>query len=466
MTVRDAEQQTSRTGGRPSPTAVLAVLIAVDVAFAFQQIAVIPAIPTVEHDLGAGQEWGTWLLSAYLMVTTAATPALARLADLHDRRTVLVWTLGVFLLGSIGAAVAPNIGVLVLSRAVQGFGGAVFPLSLSLARRHLPAERVTRGVSLLTAAFGAGSVLGFACGGVLAEYLSWRVIFAVGAVAIAAGAVLVLLRVPPGEERAGGRFDVPGTLLLGTAAIALLLALTLGVRSGWASWPVLLLFAGSAVAGVAWVRWELHHEDPIVDLRLFRNRAVVLVNVASLGYGWALFASYLLLPRLVQAVPRTAGYGLAAGAALTGFLLLPAAGLQTVAAPLAGRLARRWTSGPVLTAGLALLTGGVVVLLFTTDQLVLVLLGAALLGAGAGTAIQASSAVATTAVDSAVATVSAALNSTIRRFAGGVGAQVSTVLLAAAGGGHTPAHAGLVLAFAVSAGLALLGGVAAALVPR
>lgn len=445
---------------------LLVALVVTDLAFAFQQTAVIPAIPTIRDALHARQEWAAWLLSIYLIAATVATPALARLADLRDARRVLLVALGVFLAGSVLGAVAPNIWVLLGARLLQGVGGAVFPLSLSLAREQLPPDRGGRAAAVLTGAFGAGSVMGFAVGGVFAQYADWRLIFASGAVAVLVGGLLVRRNVTTSESRAHGRYDGVGTALLATGAVGLLVALTIGRQVGWVSWPVIALAVLTAVAVASLVRWELRREDPLVDLGLFRNRPVLLANGAAVGLGWALFSAYLLIPRLVEADPGRTGYGLGAGAALTGFVLLPAALLQTVASSVAGRIAGRVGQGRVLVGGMGVVVAGGIVLALSRADVALLLVGVALLGAGAGTAIEACSSIATSAVPGDVAAVSAALNSTVRRLGGGIGSQVGVLVLSASAlsVGRTPdapPYVGFVIGFTLVAAWALLGGIAA-----
>ncbi len=161
-------------------------LLATDAAFAFQQTAIVPAVHDVQKSLGASPEWAAWLVTVYLIVATIATPAMGRLADLHGRRRMLLAGLGVFMIGSLGAAFAPDLGVLLACRAVQGVGGSVYPLTLALARGLLPRERVGRAIALSAGAFGLGTMAGFARGGLLAQYASWRWIFIAGAVLVAA----------------------------------------------------------------------------------------------------------------------------------------------------------------------------------------------------------------------------------------------------------------------------------------
>lgn len=444
---------------------MIAGLLAADVAFAFQQTAIVPAVHDVQNSLGASPEWAAWLVTVYLIVATIATPAMGRLADLHGRRRLLLAGLGVFMIGSLGAAFAPSLGVLLVCRAVQGVGGAVYPLTLALARRLLPLDRAGLAIALSAGAFGLGTMAGFAGGGALAGYLSWRWIFIAGALLVAVGFGAVLALVPRTTERAGGGYDWRGTAALSVTAVGLLVALTLVVPLGWAS-PVtagLLLLAG--LAAVAWVHTESTVRDPLIDIHALREPSVLRANVATVGLGWGLFSSYLLVPQLALAQPGSAHYGLGASTAAVGLIMLPLAAGQTAAGPLAGLASRRLPPRAVFAAGLVLVGAALSWLSVTRSSLPQLVIALLILGGGAGAALQSSSAVATQGVSSDVAAASSALNSTIRRFAGGVGGQVATILLASLtlGGSAQPRFAAFTVSFLTAAGLCLAG--AASLLP-
>jgi MFS family permease len=441
---------------------VLAALVVADTGYAFLQTAIIPAIPTVRHALGMSEAFSAWLLSAYLMLATVATPALGRLADLYGRRNLLLVSLLTFFVGAAGAALAPGTPALLIFRATQGAGGAVFPLTFALVREHLPDARVPGAIGTLTGSFGVGTALGFGVGGLIAELVSWRLIFGVGAVAVLGGTVLVWGVVPRRRPGGRGRFDLAGALLVGLAAVALLLALTVGPLFGWGTPETIGLFVVSVAAFAGWVPHELSAQDPLIDLRVFRARSVVIANIATVGLGWALFGTYLLLPELVRAVPGQAGYGFSANATASGLYLLPVAIGQIIAGPLAGRLERHVSTSRIFGTGMVLLTAAVAVLASTQTGLVRLVVAMFVLGLGAGLGIQTSSALVTRDVDAGQTGISSTLNSTIRRFAGGVGSQVSVAILAAlplAGSGHSP-HAAFTAAFVVVAVLAALGAIA------
>jgi MFS family permease len=442
-----------------TPRAVIAGLLAADVAFAFQQTAVVPAIHSVEQSLGASREWSAWLITVYLIVATIATPAMGRLADLHGRRRMLLIGLGVFMAGSVGAALAPSTAVLLACRAVQGVGGSVYPLTLALARGLFRPERAGRVIAWSAGAFGLGTAAGFAGGGLLAQYASWRWIFVAGALLVAAGFGLVLALVPRTAESASGGYDWRGTTALAAAAIGLLVALTLVVPLGWASPVTAGLLVLAALAAVAWVRLEQKVPDPLIDVNALRTPAVLRANLATVGLGWALFGSYLLVPEFALAQPGTAHYGLGASTAAVGLIMLPLALGQTVAGPLAGAVSRRVSPRVVFAAGLGLTAAALAWLSVIRGGLPQTAGALLVLGAGAGTGLQSGSNVATQGVSADVAAASSSLNSTVRRFAGGVGGQVSTILLASYLVVTTgqPRFAAFTLAYLIAAVLCLAG---------
>lgn len=446
---------------------LIALIIAV-VAFGFQQTAITPALPAVQQDLDASRQWTAWLFSGYLIVASVAPVFLGKLADRVGKRPVFLVSLGVFCLGSIGAALAPNIQLVVLSRVVQGVGGAVFPLSFSIARDELPPARLPMAIGLLTTGFGGGSVVGYVVGGAITQLLSWRWIFWVGTVALAAAVVLIRATVPRTEPAVRGRLDLPGGVLFSVALAALILAITEGPGQGWSSPVVLGLFGATVVAALGWFVRELHTEEPLLDLRVLRARPVLLTNVATMLSGYGLFVVNIQLPFLLEGSgsrdPIT-GFGLAAGPLLTGLVLLPRALGQVVISPLADRMSRRVGDHWVFAGGLALMAVGSAGLALERGSLWIILPELAILGAGFGLSISIAGTIVTSSVDRADTGIATGINSVLRRVGGGVGAQVAAAFMASftlADG--TPSESAFTSSFALGAGVVTLGALCAALV--
>lgn len=450
--------RTKHEDGPRGYRAVFVALLVADIAFAFQQTAVIPAIPTIERDFGSTPEWSAWLLSGYLIVSSAATPFVGRLGDHRGRRRMLLWALGVFLVGSVGAALSPDIAVLVFFRGLQGIGGAVFPLTFALVRDVLPADRLVTAIGALTGGFGIGTALGLGLGGLIAGFASWRLIFAVGGVAIFAGMALVALFVPPSSRRGReGRLDVAGGVLFGGSLAALLLALTEGVSLGWTSGVVVGLFVLACALLAGWVVRELRTENPLIDLHVFGAPAVLRTNLATMTLGYALFGSYFLIPQLVESAHGAAGAGL---------FLVPGALGQLAAGPLSGAIGRRLRSKWTFAGGMLLAAAGTALLAVWHEEPWQIGPEMFLLGFGMGFGVSSGGNLVTRAVSVRDTGISNALNSVLRRVGGGIGGQVGAVLLATFTTSGGPAQVAFAVAFAVSAVLCLLGAGLAALIPE
>jgi MFS family permease len=466
--VRDGVEEPGDSPPRTSHKVTLAALLLADMVYGFQQISIIPALPTVQHDLGASREWTVWLFSGYLIVASVAPVFLGKLGDRIGQRRVYLGALLAFMLGSVATALSPNIQLVVVFRMVQGVGGVVFPLSFAIATEILPRDKVHTAIGLLAGGFGMGSVLGLPIGGAIAQYLSWRWIFGVGAIALGLGALLVHLTVPRIGPRAHRRLDTPGGILFGGAMALLVVGITEGPQRGWLSVYALAAFGLALVAAVAWWYRETHTAEPLMDLTVFRSRGVLLTNATSALGGYAVFGVNLTLPFLLEnggtSDPLSAP-GLVVGPLLVGLVLLPRAIGQTVGSPLTGPLARRLGHGRVFASGMVLVSVGAFCLAFFRENLWAVVGELVVLGVGFGTTVSLSGGIVALAAPAGETGVASAITSVLRRAGGAVGAQVSIALLAVITlRNGTPAPAAFTTAFAAAAAVALAGATCAALV--
>ena len=321
-------------------------------AFSFQQVSILPTLNALQHDFHATTEWSTWVVSGFLVFAAVIAPLLGKLGDQFGRKPVLQVAMAIFAAGSLGAALAPDMWTLIAFRSLCGVAASFIPLGVSLISEQLRPHRVAGGVALISISAGISNVFGVLLGPVLA-IVSWRLMFAVAA----AGALVALglspraLSEPRVRQRAP--LDTTGAALLMLALGALMLALTQARAWGWTSTGILALLALAVVSGAAFTAVELRVELPIVALRLFVRRTVVLTNVATLLGGYATFASLTLVSRLVASprgldpsVARLVHYGFGASSVVVGFYLaLPmAAGAVggLLVAPIARRIGWKW----------------------------------------------------------------------------------------------------------------------------
>src|SRR4051794_2297585 len=232
-------------------------------AYALQQTMVIPALVALRDDLGTTTTWVTWVLTVFLLVASVATPILGKLGDQYGKERLLTITLTIFLAGCIGAALAWNIWSLIAFRAVQGVGGAVFPLAFAIIRDEFPREKVGVAIGLISAVFGVGGGLGIVLSGLIVDNASWRWLFIVGSIGIAASLVMVVKFVPESPIKTETSVDYIGAGLLSGGLIALLLALSEGPEWGWLSDKVGALYVLAAVLFVLWVYAELRVKEPL-----------------------------------------------------------------------------------------------------------------------------------------------------------------------------------------------------------
>ncbi|MFJ3867589.1 MFS transporter [Streptomyces nigra] len=319
---------------------ILAVLAGAAGVFAMLQSLISPVLPTIQADLGTSRSTVTWVLTAWLMSASVATPLLGRLGDSLGKRRTLLVALGAVSAGSLLAALAPNIGVLVAARVVQGLGGAVFPLAFGIVRDEFPGERVAPAIGSLSAVLAGGGGLGLVLSGPIETHLGWRWLFWIPMVAVALTAVLVRLLVPESPVRHHGRIDWRAALLLSGWLVALLTPVSRAGVWGWGSPSVLGLFALAAILFCCWIAVESRSADPLVDLRMMRLPAVWTTNAVAVLFGASMFAVTAFVPQFLQ-TPATSGYGFGLSVSEAGLLSLPMLAAMSVGGILSGALSTR-----------------------------------------------------------------------------------------------------------------------------
>ena len=188
------------------------------VAYALLQSLVAPALLTIQHDLDTTTAGAAWILTAYLLSASVVTPIAGRLGDMYGKKRTMVVVLVVLALGTLLAALATTIGVMIVARVIQGAGGAVFPLSFAIIRDEFPPRRVPHGIALISAILGIGGGLGIVLAGPIVQHLDyhWLFWFPLGAVIVATVGIVVF--VPESPVKTRGRIDPLGAVLLARLA--------------------------------------------------------------------------------------------------------------------------------------------------------------------------------------------------------------------------------------------------------
>jgi EmrB/QacA subfamily drug resistance transporter len=444
----------------------LAVLALAALAYALLQTMVAPALPEIQHELGASPATVTWVLTVYLLSASITTPILGRLGDIFGKEHMLVAVLLLFALGSLIAALSDSLGLLVAGRAVQGAGGAVFPLAFGIIRDEFPRERVATGIGLISATFGIGGGAGLVLSGLIVDHLSYRWIFWFGLVVVLIATVATHFFVPESPVKSPARIDFRGAALLSVGLSALLLALSEGDRWGWISARTLGLFAAAVVVLVVWVGFEQRVREPLVDIALLRVRGVWTTNLTAFLIGFGMFGSFILVPQFVQ-TPESAGYGFGADVTGAGLFMLPSTVVMLVAGPLAGMLGTRLGSKVPLLIGLSAATLSFGFLSLQHSEPWHILLATFLLGFGIGMSFASMANLIVEAVPQAQTGEATGMNTIMRTVGGAFGAQIAAAIITnhIATGDRFPDESGYTAAFVMGTIVVVVALRAATLIP-
>lgn len=454
---------TTRPAGYPPQ--ILAVLLVACTSFALAQTVVIPALPAIAEAVGTSRATATWLLTAFLLSASVATPIVGKLGDIYGKGRVLAVVLLAFSVGGVLNAFADSIGVLIAGRVLQGVAGGVFPLAFGIVRDTFPREKVPGALGLVSAVFGIGGGIGLPMSGVIVEHLDVSWIFWVNVLALPA-AIAAYRIVPPQPPAPRARIDWLGAVLLSGALTSLLLGVSQASSWGWGSAATLGLLLGGLVVGAAWVVVESRLREPLIRMDVLRKPVVAATNLAGLLVGLSMFASFLTIPQFAQ-TPERYGYGFGASVTAAGLLLMPISLTQVLAGAYVGRFEARFGSRIVLAVGTLLSAASFAGMALAHDHPWQFVAAGALCGPGLTLSMASMANLVVTSVRRSEVGIATGLNTVTRTVGGAFGAAAAATILAThtVAAGTVPREAAYTATFALSAGAALLAFVAAMLVP-
>lgn len=305
------------------------------------------AIPDIMGALGMNQDQAQLLSTGFIAAMTGTMLLNAWMVDAVGQRATYMLAVSVFIAASFMGGLAPNPGILILARVLQGAAAGILqPLSMQVIFLVFPASR--RGMAM--GIYGIGVVLapalGPAVGGIMIDSLSWHYVFFLAVPFSALGLLLAPLYIPPRAESAPAkRFDWIGFALMSVFLFTLLNGLSNGQRHGWYSHLILQDLAISVVTAVGFVFWELHTPAPMLNLKVFLNPAFAGASIVGFIFGAGIFGSTYLVPLFAQIIQ---GYS----ATDAGLLLMPAGLAMAVAFPIAGRIADKAPAYLIVMSGL------------------------------------------------------------------------------------------------------------------
>lgn len=254
-------------------------------------------LPKIQTAFGTDVETVKWVVNINLVALSVLMPATGWLVRTLGLRNIFMISLSLFTFGAFLCASAWSINSLLVYRVVEGAGGGLlWPLSVALITMVFPPEERGRGMAFYGIGTSTGGTIGPLLGGYLVDSFSWRLNFYLDASMGLIGLLLSMLLLRPDRERVRGKFDFWGFSALSIAIVSLLVALSEGRREGWGSDYILGLFAIFAISFCVWMITALKRENPLIDLRIFRNRHFVAGTVVYFLVGVCLFGTNFLMP--------------------------------------------------------------------------------------------------------------------------------------------------------------------------
>lgn len=315
------------------------------------------ALPAIERDLDATFTDLQWVVDAYALSLAALVLTAGSLADRIGRRRMFAAGLGIFSVASLAAALAPDPTFLNVTRAVQGVGGAImFAVSLALvAQEFAPGRDRGTAMGIYGATIGVAVAIGPLVGGALTDALGWESIFLLNVPIGAAAIAITYMKVRESRDPDATRIDWGGLVTFSAALFLLVLALVRGNVEGWGSAPIVAMLAGAVALLVAFVAIERRVDQPMLPLGLFRRPAFTGVQVAAFAVSGSMFALFLYTTFYLQGI-------LGHSALEAGIRYLPLTVASFLFAPVAGALLTKLPARAMLSAGLALVGVGLLLM--------------------------------------------------------------------------------------------------------
>ena len=457
----------ARTSTRPHYNVTFAVLLLGVAAYSLLQSMVVPVLPTLITDLHTTQDTATWLMTAYLLSASVATPILGRIADMVGKERMLIVTLLALTVGSALAGLSHSIGLMIVARVIQGLGGGVLPISFGIIRDEFPAARVRGAVGITAALTAVGGGFGLILAGPIVDNMDYHWLFWFPMIMTAIATVATWLFVPESPVRTPGRISWGAAALLSAWLITLLLGVSEGPIWGWGSARIIGLFAAAVVCAALWILVELRSDAPLIDMRMMRIPAVWTANLVALLFGVVMYTTMTFLPQLVQTPEKLAGYGFSASITQSGLYMLPMTIGMFILGVATGPLAARFGSKRVLVAGGLVTVLPFLLLALQHDEAWELYTASAVMGVGMGLAFSSMSSIVVEAVSPEQTGVASGMNANIRTIGGAIGSGIAASILAS---GVTAAHpfppdSGYTNTFWMLTGAAVLAAAASLIIP-
>ncbi len=406
--------------GHPARKRILLVLCLSLLVVVIDNTVLNTALPTLARLLHTGTSGLQWITDAYTLCFAALLIPAGAIGDRFGRRSALIGGLVVFAIASVAAAESGGTGALIAARVVMGLGGAfVMPATLSILNAVFPPAERPQAIAAWSAVAGVGIVIGPSLGGLLLAHFWWGSVFLVNVPLVALALAGVVAIVPETAEPSSRRLDIFGTVLVAAALVGIVDSVIEAPGRGWTAPSTLGELAAGLVVLAGFVVWELRIDNPLIDLRIFANRAFTASAASVMVVFFALMGGLFVLTQYLQLV---LGYTpLGAGVRALPFAL--AMGITSGVSPI---LARRAGTRLVVATGIAVMGLGLLDLASSGISTAYppIALAVAIMGAGMGLVMAPASTTIMAALPASQAGAGSAVNDTIREVGGALGVAV------------------------------------------
>jgi len=297
---------------------VMALLLAFVV---YIDVMLIPSLPAISAEYGVSRAQASLIISLYTVFGVAVIPIVGKLGDIYGKKRILVSVLAIYVPVATVTSFLPNFAEILVSRTVQGVGLGILPLSISLAREQFPRNQVPKAQGIIAATQIAGGGAGLLAGALIASVYGWQGNYhvAIPFLAVLSVTIFLLLEESP-NRKPGARLDYLGAAWLGTSLAAVVLGLSEGATWGWTSSSTLGLIFGGAALVIPLAFYESRLNEPILDLRLLREKNVMLADIFVITYGVSWYLIFQAVTYILELSPPS-GFGFSI--IVTGLYLLP-----------------------------------------------------------------------------------------------------------------------------------------------
>lgn len=296
----------------------LVILSCLGLVVVFDETMILPAIPDFIHNFNISYSTSSWLLSAYVIAAAVMTPIGGRLSDIYGKKKMLLIVMAVYIVGVLAGRFATNIEFMIVARALQGVGMAMFPIAFGIIREVLPEKKLAIGQTIFGSSFPSGAVIGLVGGAAIIQNFGWQATFlAILPVAIALWLIIVKfihVATPAAmvNENAGvsdrRTIDLKGTMALAATIISFLAGLTFLEGDAGTNYQAAGLFIASAVSLAAFIMIEKRVKLPLLDLKLMTSRSFLPPTMILMLTFMSIFMVYLTIPIMVRS-PQPLGFG-------------------------------------------------------------------------------------------------------------------------------------------------------------